>query len=281
MKTRELTARRIDAYVRSLRAEDRAPSTVEKYRRDINAFAGWLAGRLVTKDLAAQWKNHLLAEGLSPATVNAKLSALNGCFDFLGWQECRVKFLRIQRQLFREKGRELSRQEYERLVGTARDLGRNRLALLMETICATGIRVSELRCITVEAVRAGQAVIRMKGKIRTILLSRKLCVKLLKYAQKIKAASGEIFLTKSGRSLSRKQIWQEMKSICARAGVEPSKVFPHNLRHLFAIVFYRISRDLVKLADTLGHSSVETTRIYLMSSAAEHAKYLEKLRLVQ
>lgn len=281
MKTRELTAGKMNAYAKSLRAEDRAPSTVEKYCRDVAAFAGWLAGRPVTKELAARWKDHLLAEGLSPATVNAKLSALNGCLDFLGWRDCRVKFLRIQRQLFREKGRELNRQEYERLVETARNLGRDRLALLMETICSTGIRVSELRCITVEAVRAGQAVISLKGKIRTILLSRKLCVKLLKYAQKTKTTSGEIFLTKSGSSLSRKQIWQEMKSLCVRAGVEASKVFPHNLRHLFAIVFYRVSRDLVKLADTLGHSSVETTRIYLMSSASEHAKYLEKLRLVQ
>ena len=151
----------------------------------------------------------------------------------------------------------------------------------METICSTGIRVSEVPYITVEAARDGQAVIHLKGKIRTILLSRKLCIKLLKYARKTKTTTGEIFLTKSGNSLSRKQIWQEMKSLCAWAGVEPSKVFPHNLRHLFATIFYQVSRDLVKLADMLGHSSVETTRIYLMTSVSEHAKYLEKLRLVQ
>ena len=281
MRVRELTAGKIAAYAKSLRAEDRAAATVEKYRRDIAAFAGWLAERAVTKELAAQWKNHLLAEGLSPATVNAKISALNGLFSFLGWRECRIKFLRIQRQLFREKSRELTRREYERLVETARKLGRVRLELLMETICSTGIRVSEVRYITVEAARDGQAVIRLKGKIRTILLPRKLCIKLLKYARKTKTATGEIFLTKSGNSLSRKQIWQEMKSLCAWAGVEPSKVFPHNLRHLFATIFYQVSRDLVKLADMLGHSSVETTRIYLMTSVSEHAKYLEKLRLVQ
>ncbi len=279
MRVRRLTAGRITAYTKSLYSEERAPATVEKYRRDIAAFAGWLAERPVTKELAAPWKNHLLAEGLSPATVNAKLSAVNGLLGFLGWGECRVKFLRIQRQLFREKA--LNRREYERLVETARRLGRGRLALLMEAICSTGIRVSEVRYLTVEAARTGQAVIRLKGKIRTILLSRKLCVKLLKYAQKTKTASGEIFLTKNGNSLSRKQIWQEMKSLCARAGVEPSKVFPHNLRHLFATIFYQVSRDLVKLADTLGHSSVETTRLYLLASVSEHVKYLERLRLVQ
>lgn len=279
MRVRRLTAGRITAYTKSLYSEERAPATVEKYRRDIAAFAGWLAERPVTKELAAQWKNHLLAEGLSPATVNAKLSAVNGLLGFLGWGECRVKFLRIQRQLFREKA--LNRGEYERLVETARRLGRGRLALLMEAICSTGIRVSEVRYLTVEAARTGQAVIRLKGKIRTILLSRKLCVKLLKYAQKTKTASGEIFLTKNGNSLSRKQIWQEMKSLCARAGVDPSKVFPHNLRHLFATIFYQVSRDLVKLADTLGHSSVETTRLYLLASVSEHVKYLERLRLVQ
>ena len=190
MDMRKLTARKVAAYAESLRREERAPATVEKYRRDAAAFAVWLAGEPVTKELASQWKNHLLAEGLAPVTV-------------------------------------------------------------------------------------------LKGKIRTILLPRKLCVKLLKYARKEKTASGEIFLTKSGGSLSRKQIWQEMKSLCARAGVEPSKVFPHNLRHLFAQVFYRVSRDLVRLADMLGHSSVETTRIYLLASVSEHAKYLERLRLVQ
>ena len=150
----------------------------------------------------------------------------------------------------------------------------------METICSTGIRVSEVRYITVEAARDGQAVIHLKGKIRTILLSRKLCIKLLKYARKTKTATGEIFLTKSGNSLSRRQIWREMKQLCARAGVEPSKVFPHNLRHLFATAFYRASRDIVKLAGVLGHSSIDTTRLYLLTTGAEHVRQLERLRLV-
>ena len=208
------------------------------------------------------------------------LSALNSLLDFLGFGDCRVKFLKIQRRLFREEQRVLTRAEYERLLEAARSLGRERLALLMETICATGIRVSEVRYITVEAVQRGRAEITLKGKIRTILIPNKLCRKLLKYAKKQKTASGEIFLTKGGMSLSRKQLWAEMKSLCKRAGVEPSKVFPHNLRHLFATCFYRACRDIVQLADVLGHSSIETTRIYLLTTGAEHAKHLERLGLV-
>ena len=222
----------------------------------------------------------LLAGGQAPATINAKLAALNRFFSFLGRPELRVRPLRIQRRLFRDDSRDLTREEYDRLLGAARALGRERLALLLEAICATGIRVSEVRYLTVEAVLAGRAVVRLKGKIRTILLPGKLCRKLLKYARKQKTASGEIFLTRSGRGLSRRQIWAEMKSLCARAGVEPTKVFPHNLRHLFARTFYRVCRDVAKLADVLGHSSIETTRIYLISTGAEHAGTLERMGLV-
>ena len=182
--------------------------------------------------------------------------------------------------MFRSTARDLTREDYTRLVETAQALGKDRLALLIETICATGIRVSEVRYITVEAARAGQTTISLKGKLRTILLPGKLCRKLLKYARKKKIASGEIFLTRSGRGLSRRQIWAEMKALCDRAGVERSKVFPHNLRHLFARTFYRACRDVAKLADVLGHSSIETTRIYLISTGAEHARQMAKLGLV-
>lgn len=281
MKARRLTSENIAAYIHHLHSEERSQSTAEKYSRDIHAFIVWLDGRNVKKEIVSLWKSHLLETGLSPSTVNAKLSALNGLFGFLRWDDCRVRFLRIQRRLFRDKAKELTRAEYERLLETAKKLRRSRLELLMETICSTGIRVSEVRYITVEAARSGQAVIRLKGKIRTILLAKKLCMKLLKYAQKAKTVSGEIFLTRNGTGLSRKQIWQEMKSLCKRANIAPSKVFPHNLRHLFATTFYRVSRDLVKLADTLGHSSVETTRIYLLTTFSEHAKYLEKLQLIR
>lgn len=267
-------------YEKYLYEEERSAATTEKYMRDIQAFMSFLASRSVTKERVLEWKEALLSSGLTPVTVNSKLSAVNGLFRFLGWEDCRVKFLKIQRRIFRDRSKELTREEYLRLVETARTSGRERLELLMEAICSTGIRVSEVRYLTVEAVQAGQAVVRLKGKIRVILLPGKLCRKLLKYAKKQKIASGEIFLTKSGKSLSRKQIWQEMKRLCVKAKVEPSKVFPHNLRHLFATAFYRVCRDIVKLADVLGHSSIETTRIYLLTTSAEHSKYLEKLRLV-
>lgn len=263
-----------------LREEDREPATIEKYLRDIKSFAAWLGDRPVTKELAAGWKEHLAANGCRPATINGKLSALNRFFAFLGWDDCRVRSLRIQRKLFRSNERELTRQDYTHLLETAWELGRERLALLIETICATGIRVSEVKYITLEAAYTGRAEISLKGKVRTILLPGKLCRKLQKYARKQKIASGEIFLTRSGKGLNRRQIWAEMKALCARAGVAPSKVFPHNLRHLFARTFYHACRDVAKLADVLGHSCIDTTRIYLISTGAEHARELERLGLV-
>lgn len=280
MEDRGLLPETIKSYFRFLQQEERAAATVEKYRRDIQAFARWLGGRAVTKGAAAGWKDRLLSLGLSPATVNAKLSAINGLFRFLGWEECRVRFIKIQRPVFREPARELARGDYARLLAAARKKGAARLALVMECICATGIRVSEVRYITLEAARRGRAEIRLKGKARTILLPGKLCRKLLQFAKKQKTASGEIFLTKDGASLSRGQIWREMKALCSCAGVQPTKVFPHNLRHLFATVFYQASRDIVKLADMLGHSSINTTRIYLMTTGVEHARTLDRLGLV-
>lgn len=280
MKNCILTAAQIARYARALRTEERAPATIEKYLRDVRSFAAWLEGRPVSKELAARWKEGLLGSGLAPATVNAKLSALNGLFRFLGWEGCRVRFLKLQRRAFRDPARDLTREEYGRLLETANRQGRGRLALLLETICAAGLRVSEVRCITAEAVLAGRAEIRLKGKIRTILLPGKLCRKLLKYAKKQKIASGEIFLTRSGKAISRRQIWHEVKALCGEAKVAPSKVFPHNLRHLFAAIFYRATRDIVKLADVLGHSSINTTRIYLLSTGEEHVRQLDRMGLV-
>ena len=231
MKANLITEKRISAFAQKLRQEERSLATLEKYLRDVAALAQWLHGRPVTKELAAAWKTALLENGLAPSTVNTKLAAVNHFFICMGWPECRVKPLRLQRKLFREDRRELTRAEYDRLVSTAEALGRDRLALLLETICATGIRVSEVRYLTVDAAQRGRAEISLKGKIRTILLPGKLCRKLLKYARKNKIASGELFLTRSGRGLSRRQIWAEMKALCGKAGVESSKVFPHNLRH--------------------------------------------------
>ena len=274
-----LTREHIDAYCLSLLADERSAGTISKYRRDLTAFALWLDRRGATKENAARWKTHLLERGCKPETVNSKLSAINGFFAFMGWP-IKVKFLKIQHQLFRDPARELSRQEYDRLLTAARESGQERLALIMETLCATGIRVSELRYITVEAAKAGRATITLKGKIRTILLPAKLCRKLVKYAKKQKTAAGEIFLTSSGRGISRRQVWFELKRLCKAAGVEPTKVFPHNLRHLFATTFYRACRDIVRLADMLGHSSIDTTRIYLMVSGAEQQRQLDRLGLV-
>ena len=275
-----LTQKELSAFAAQLRREEKSAGTAEKYLRDAGRFARWLEGRPVTAELAAAWREYLTAQGYAPVTVNAALSALNGLFRFLGWDECRVKFLKIQRRLFREEGRELTRPEYDRLLAAARSLGRDRLALLMEAICSTGVRVSEVKYLTVEAARAGRAEVRLKGKIRTILLPGKLCRKLLKYAKTQKTVSGEIFLTRNGKSLGRRQIWAEMKRVCREAGVIPSKVFPHNLRHLFATTFYRACKDIVRLADVLGHSSIDTTRIYLMTTGEEHARLLEGLRLI-
>ena len=269
-----------EAFVRQLRAEERSRGTVEKYLRDVERFSTWWAGRAATREEAVAWKEALLQKGYAPATINSMLAAVNKFSQFMGWTECRVKALRLQRRMFRPADRELTREEYSRLVAAAQTRGRERLGLLLETICATGIRVSEVAYITVEAVERERAEISLKGKIRTILLPKRLCQKLRKYARHKKIVSGEIFLTRNGTGLSRQQIWAEMKALCQQAGVAPEKVFPHNLRHLFARTFYQTCRDVVKLADMLGHSSVETTRIYLLTTSEEHARDLERLRLV-
>ena len=231
MKDHHVPQEHLSAFARRLAEEERSAGTVEKYLRDAGAFLEWLAGAPVNREAVTGWKAHLVRSGYRPATINSMLAALNTFLRFIGLEDCRVRALRVQRRLFQSEERELSRQEYQRLLDTARTLGRDRLALVMETICAAGIRVSEVRYITVEAARSGQADIALKGKVRTILLPGKLCRKLLKYARQQKTASGEIFLTKSGKPLSRRQIWAEMKRLCLRAGVAPTKVFPQQRNH--------------------------------------------------
>ena len=267
-------------FSRHLHDLEYAPGSIEKYLRDLTAFKHWLAGRTVTQREIAAWKEYLHSLGCRSETVNTKLSALNRFFAFQGWSGLRARYYRIQRRFFRSTEREMTREDYGRLLSTAEGMGKTRLALLMETICATGIRVSEVKYITLEALRAGRAEISLKGKVRTILIPGKLCRKLERYAKKQNIATGEIFLTRRGKGLSRRQIWAEMKALCARAGVAASKVFPHNLRHLFARTFYRASRDVAQLADVLGHSSIETTRIYLLSTGANHTRQLERLGLI-
>ena len=270
----------LESFRKSLVTDEKSNGTVEKYMHDVKAFAVWLCGREVNRENAVAWKEHLSEKGYAPRSVNSMLSAVNKFFVFAGCPECRLKFLRIQRQVFRASSRNLEKADYSRLYNTAVKKGNDRLALLMETICGTGIRVSEVKYITVEAARRGRADISLKGKIRTILLPSRLCRKLLKYAKKRRLSAGEIFVTRNRTGLSRRQIWQEMKNLCEDAEVETTRVFPHNLRHLFAVTFYRFNRDVVMLADLLGHSSIETTRIYLITTGEEHAKRLERLGLI-
>ena len=279
MKERRLTASVLNRFRQELLRRERSTPTIEKYLHDVRTFAVWLDGREVTTEAVLAWKRELVDQ-FKPGTVNGKLAAVNALFAFAGWPDCQARSLKVQRRAFRDNARELTKEEFYRLVATAERLGKDRLALLFEAIGSTGVRVSEVKYFTVEAARLGRAEIALKGKIRTILLPGKLCRKLLKYARKQKIASGEIFLTRSGKPINRKQIWAEMKALCKQAGVAPGKVFPHNLRHLFAQTFYHQTHDVVKLADVLGHSSLTTTRIYLISTGEEHQRELEKLKLV-
>ncbi len=270
----------VTAFKNHLIEEERSEGTIEKYLRDVRAFLLWLAGKPIAKVHLIEWKEYLLARDYKPATINAMIASVNAYLRFIGQENCIIRGLRLQRSTFRSTDKELTAEEYRRLVERARSLKKERLALLLETIGGTGIRVSEVKFITVQAAQNGRTEISLKGKIRTIILPGKLCRKLLKYAKKNKIASGEIFLTRSGKSMDRKQIWAEMKRLCACAGISSTKVFPHNLRHLFARVFYKAHKNIVYLADVLGHSSIETTRIYLISTGVEHARQIEQLQLI-
>ena len=275
-----ITSEMLEQFQSYLKNEEKESSTIAKYLHNVQVFVGWLGEKEITKEKLTGYKEYLIEKKYNPKTINGILSAINKFLTFVGQSELKVKYLRIQRQLFRHSNKELTQAEYLKLINKAQELGKERLSLLMQTICATGIRVSELKYINIETVKAGKAEISLKGKIRTILLTGKLCKKLLKYAKRQKITSGEIFITRSGRGLGRKQIWAEMKALCKKSGVAAGKVFPHNLRHLFARAFYRVCKDVAKLADVLGHSSIETTRIYLISTGAEHLQTLNKLQLL-
>ena len=259
-----------------LQREEKSPLTVEKYLRDVRSFTEWLGERPLTKEQTLAYKQEL-TERYAIASVNSMLSALNCWLDFIGRGDCRVKILKRQQRMFRPAEKELTKKEYERLLQAAKH--NPRLYLLMQTICATGIRVSEHRFITVEAARRGYADVKLKGKLRTVFLPRALCKQLLQYARRLQILSGSIFITASGKPLDRSTIWAEMKKLCAAAGVAREKVFPHNLRHLFARTYYSMEKDIVRLADILGHSSVNTTRIYTMESGSTHRRQIEKMRL--
>lgn len=276
---KKITKRLLEAYGNYLSEAEKAAATAEKYLKDVREFALWIGDRTVEKGDVLAYKA-MLCERYAPASVNAAISSLNSFFRFCAWHELRVRSLKIQRRIFIKEERELSRAEYGRLLRAASEKGNERLSLLMQTVGSTGIRVSELRYITVEAVARGYAEISCKGKHRTVFLPKGLCRVLLSYLKKSGIQSGAVFVTKSGRPLDRSNIWSDMKRLCKSAGVSESKVFPHNLRHLFARTYYSLQKDIVRLADLLGHSSVNTTRIYTMESGTVHRRQLEKLGLL-
>lgn len=280
MKGRIISEKMIKDFSCCLKSEEKSENTVQKYLRDVRAFAEYLGGAEVTKEAVIAYKSKLLAESYAVRSINSMLASLNGLFSFLGWTDCRVKSIKLQRQIYCPEEKELTKAEYMRLVNTAKQKGNERLNLILQTICGTGIRVSELQYITVEAVKCGEAIVSLKGKTRTIFIVRELQKKLLRYAAEQGISSGTIFITRTGRPLSRTNIWREMKGLCEQAGVNPQKVFPHNLRHLFARVFYGIEKDIAKLADILGHSSINTTRIYIISTGDEHRRRMENMRLI-
>ena len=258
--------------------EEKSAATVEKYLRDVRTFLAYAEAESITKELTVAYKHHLLSSGYAIASVNSMLASLNSLLRFAGLDGCRVKFIRQQKQTYCAENKELTKAEYLRLLTASRE--NEQLYFLLQTICATGIRVSELRHFTVEMVRTGTVRISCKGKTRAILIPDKLRKALLSFAKKEKIPSGAIFLNRSGNPMSRGSIWAKMKALCEKAGVEPEKVFPHNLRKLFARLFYRLEKDIAKLADVLGHSSINTTRIYIMTTGVEHRRQLERLGLV-
>lgn len=278
--TKTITEEQIRAFERHLILAEKARATVVKYLYDVRQLADWLEDRALAREEILAYKA-VLIERYAPVSVNAALASLSSFFDFCGRPDLRVKNLKIQRQIFASSERELTRAEYERLLRAASAAGKERLCLLMQTICATGLRVSELRYITVEAVRRGEAQIRCKGKRRRVLLPSQLCRLLGQYIKERKITGGAVFVTKQGNPPDRSNIWSEMKRLCRAARVSEKKVFPHNLRHLFARTYYRMERDIVRLADILGHANVNTTRIYTMESGQIHRKQIERLGLLQ
>ena len=279
MRGRTITAKTINEFKEHLILAEKSAATIEKYIRDVKAFVAYTQGGAVTKEAVIAYKKHL-QETYAARSVNSMLASINSLFTFLGWHELKVRSLKLQRQIFCPEEKELTRAEYARLCRTAERRHNTRLCLILQTICGTGIRVSELRYITVEAAKRGEAVVNCKAKTRSVFIVKELKQKLLRYAAEQGITSGMIFVTRTGKPISRTNIWREMKALCAEAHVDPQKVFPHNLRHLFARVFYGLEKDIAKLADILGHSSINTTRIYIISTGSEHRRRMENMRLI-
>ena len=274
-----ITEEQIQVYLHTLREQERANQTIKKYAHDLSALVLWLNGRDLNKENLITWKEYLITR-YAAASVNTMLAAINGFLSFIGCPELKVKPIKIQRQIFCSPEKELNKAEYLRLIAAAKKNGNERLALAIQTICSTGIRVSELQFITVEAVRIGRTEVYCKGKRRSIWIPKDLRKNLTTYLRTKKRTAGPVFVTKTGKPLDRSNIWRDMKALCTNAGVAPSKVFPHNLRHLFARTYYSLEKDLLRLSDILGHSNITTTRIYTMESGHIHAQQLNKMGLV-
>ena len=279
MKERVITAKIIAEFKKYLVLGERSAATIEKYIRDVKALAVYAKDGEITKETVNAYKKYLQTV-FAVRSVNSMLASINRLFAFLGWHDLRVKSLKLQQQIFCPEERELTKAEYMRLCKTAERRHNKRLSLILQTICATGIRVSELQYITVEAAKRGKAVVNCKSKTRTVFIVKELKQKLLRYAAEQNIKDGMIFITRTGKPISRTNIWREMKALCGEANVNPEKVFPHNLRHLFARVFYGIEKDIAKLADILGHSSIDTTRIYIISTGTEHRRRMENMHLI-
>lgn len=275
MKT-TITNEQIRSFALHLHEDEKSEATVEKYIRDVSAFSSFLRERELTKQEVIEYKKQI-SENYAPASVNSMLVSINSFLDFIGFHDLRVKLLKIQRQMFVSEKKELTAAEYRRLLKAAQG---TRLALVIQTICETGIRVSELEFITVEAVECGRAVVDCKNKTRVILIPTALRKILLQYIKKTGVKAGSVFVTKTGKKLNRSNIWRDMKALCERANVDQEKVFPHNLRHLFARTFYSLERDIVRLADLLGHSNINTTRVYTIETGREHFNCLERMHRV-
>ncbi len=280
MKKIKITKKIISAFKNHLENEEKSLSTIQKYIRDVTAFMLFLSGGEITKESVIEYKQSLIEGGYTVCSVNSMLASLNSLFTYLGRHDLKAKTIKVQRKIFCSEEKELTKAEYERLCRTAQKKSDNRLYLILLTICSTGIRVSELQYITEEAVRKGEAIVSCKGKTRSVFIVNKLQKKLLRYIAVHGIKSGPVFTARNGKPLNRTTVWREMKSLCAEAKVSPSKVFPHNLRHLFARIFYNIEKDIAKLADILGHSSINTTRIYIISTGAEHRRQIENMRLI-
>lgn len=280
MKGSHISNETIRQFEHHLIREEKSRNTVEKYIRDVTAFAKYLGRKAVGKEYAIAYKQHLLDNGYAVRSVNSVIASLNSLFGFMRIQDCRLKSVRLQRQIYCSEEKELTREEYVRLINAAKQKGNKRLNLIIQTICSTGIRVSELQFITVEAVRKGEATVSLKGKTRSVFIVKDLKKKLLRYITEQKITDGCVFITRTGKPMSRTNIWREMKNLCEQAEVNPHKVFPHNLRHLFARTFYDIEKNITRLADILGHSSINTTRIYIITTSDEHRRRMENMQLI-